>query len=244
MDSLFVNNYRGKTGILTIKFAKREQYSQKLRDIYVTISDAQKLSTLKCRGNSPEWTDLTAASVVSQWLHHLLAQNEYTIWCKSALCSKYGKISHVTWKFPLLAKHCSLTVVSHKGWEVSWRRMRGRTRELWGRGGGGHELLRGGVGIMVTHCWHGHLFEDRLASLPAILYRRGPMYLPEPLLPWRFIKKWNNVGTSKLSLMMTRRFVRKHCVTAFMDTASSSIPESLSVTSPVHTPAWYGHRLQ
>jgi hypothetical protein len=46
MASRFVNNYRGKTGILSIKFARREQYSQKLRDIYVTISDEQKLSTL------------------------------------------------------------------------------------------------------------------------------------------------------------------------------------------------------
>jgi hypothetical protein len=36
----------GKTGILSITFATREQYSQKLRDIYVTISDEQKLSTL------------------------------------------------------------------------------------------------------------------------------------------------------------------------------------------------------
>jgi hypothetical protein len=32
--------------ILSIKFATCKQYSQKLRDIYVTISDAQKLSTL------------------------------------------------------------------------------------------------------------------------------------------------------------------------------------------------------
>jgi hypothetical protein len=54
MDSQFVNNCRDKTGILSIKFAKREQYLQKLRDIYVKISDAQKLSTLLCRGNSPE----------------------------------------------------------------------------------------------------------------------------------------------------------------------------------------------
>jgi hypothetical protein len=45
MASWFVNNYRGKTGILSITFATREQYSQKLRDIYITISDAQKLST-------------------------------------------------------------------------------------------------------------------------------------------------------------------------------------------------------
>jgi hypothetical protein len=43
---MFVSNCRGKTGILSIKFAKREQYSQKLRDIYITISDVQKLSTL------------------------------------------------------------------------------------------------------------------------------------------------------------------------------------------------------
>jgi hypothetical protein len=41
-----VNNYRDKMCILSITFATREQYSQKLRDIYVTISDAQKLSTL------------------------------------------------------------------------------------------------------------------------------------------------------------------------------------------------------
>jgi hypothetical protein len=44
MASRFVNNYRGKTVILSI--ASREQYLQKLCDIYVTISDAQKLSTL------------------------------------------------------------------------------------------------------------------------------------------------------------------------------------------------------
>jgi hypothetical protein len=69
-----VNNYHGKTGIPSIKFATCEQYSQELRDIYVTISDAQKLSTSKCRGNSPECTDSTAASVVSQRLHHLFAQ--------------------------------------------------------------------------------------------------------------------------------------------------------------------------
>jgi hypothetical protein len=46
MASRLVNNCRGKTGILSITFAKREQYSQKLHDIYVMISDAQKLSTL------------------------------------------------------------------------------------------------------------------------------------------------------------------------------------------------------
>jgi hypothetical protein len=40
MASWFVNNYRDKTGNLSIKFATHEQYSQKLRDIYVTISDA------------------------------------------------------------------------------------------------------------------------------------------------------------------------------------------------------------
>jgi hypothetical protein len=34
-----------------------------------------------------------------------------SICCKYALCSKYGKTSHVTWKIPLLVKHCSLTVV-------------------------------------------------------------------------------------------------------------------------------------
>jgi hypothetical protein len=33
-------------GILSITFATCEQYLQKLRDIYVKISDAQKLSTL------------------------------------------------------------------------------------------------------------------------------------------------------------------------------------------------------
>jgi hypothetical protein len=58
----FVNNCRGKMGILSITFATREQYSQKLRDIYVT--DAQKLSTLKCRGKSPEWTDPIAFTYV------------------------------------------------------------------------------------------------------------------------------------------------------------------------------------
>jgi hypothetical protein len=45
MASQIVNKYRGKMGILSIKFATREQYSQKLRDIYVMISAAQKLST-------------------------------------------------------------------------------------------------------------------------------------------------------------------------------------------------------
>jgi hypothetical protein len=44
MASRFVN--RGKKRILGIKFATREQYSLKLRDIYGTISEAQKLSTL------------------------------------------------------------------------------------------------------------------------------------------------------------------------------------------------------
>jgi hypothetical protein len=125
MASRFVNNYRGKTGILSITFATCEQYSQKLRDIYGTISDAQKLSTLWCRGNSPEWTDSTAASVVSRWLHHLFAQYEYTIWCKfKALCSKYSKISHVTWKIPLLVKHCSPTVMKGQRSEV-WSMLQG-----------------------------------------------------------------------------------------------------------------------
>jgi hypothetical protein len=45
MASRFVNNYCGKTGILSLTFAAREQYSQKLCDIYAMISDAQKLST-------------------------------------------------------------------------------------------------------------------------------------------------------------------------------------------------------
>jgi hypothetical protein len=35
MASEFVNNCRGKMGILRMTFAKRAQYSQKLRDIYV-----------------------------------------------------------------------------------------------------------------------------------------------------------------------------------------------------------------
>jgi hypothetical protein len=35
MASRFVNNHRGKTDILSITFATREQFSQKLRDIYV-----------------------------------------------------------------------------------------------------------------------------------------------------------------------------------------------------------------
>jgi hypothetical protein len=46
MASRFVNNCSGKTGILSITFAKREQYSQILRDTYITILGAQKLSTL------------------------------------------------------------------------------------------------------------------------------------------------------------------------------------------------------
>jgi hypothetical protein len=53
MASHFVNIYRGETGILSKTFATFEQHSQKLRDIYITISDAQKLSTLQCRGDSP-----------------------------------------------------------------------------------------------------------------------------------------------------------------------------------------------
>jgi hypothetical protein len=46
MASRYVNNYRSKMGVLSIKFATCEQYSQKLCDIYITISDVQKLSTL------------------------------------------------------------------------------------------------------------------------------------------------------------------------------------------------------
>jgi hypothetical protein len=44
MASRFVNNYHGKTDIRSITFAKREQYLQKLRNIYITISDAHKQS--------------------------------------------------------------------------------------------------------------------------------------------------------------------------------------------------------
>jgi hypothetical protein len=40
MASRFVNIYRVKTVILSINFATREQYSQKVCYIYVTISDA------------------------------------------------------------------------------------------------------------------------------------------------------------------------------------------------------------
>jgi hypothetical protein len=69
MASRFVNNYRGKTGILSIIFATREQYSLKLRDIYVTISDAQKLQN--------ELTQLQ-----HPWYLHLFAQYEYIILCK------------------------------------------------------------------------------------------------------------------------------------------------------------------
>jgi hypothetical protein len=112
MASRFDNNYCGKTDILSITFATREQYSQILRDIYITISDAKKLSTLWCRGNSPEWTDSTAASVVSQRLIHLFTQYEYTILWKLKHCvPNNGKISHVTWKIRFLVKHCSLTDV-------------------------------------------------------------------------------------------------------------------------------------
>jgi hypothetical protein len=86
-------------------------WEKQVRDIEARILHCQKLSTLLCRGNSPESTDSTAASMVSPRLLHLFAQYEYSIWCKYALCSKYGKISHVTWKIPFLIKHCSLTDV-------------------------------------------------------------------------------------------------------------------------------------
>jgi hypothetical protein len=52
-------------GILSIAFAKCEQYSQKLCDIYVMISDAQKLLYVEGIPQN-ELTQLTAASVVSQ----------------------------------------------------------------------------------------------------------------------------------------------------------------------------------
>jgi hypothetical protein len=79
MASRFVNNYHGKTGILSITFATREQYSQKLR---YDFRCAETVNVNQCRGYSTEWTDSTAWSVVSQRLHHLFAQYEYTIWCK------------------------------------------------------------------------------------------------------------------------------------------------------------------
>jgi hypothetical protein len=71
MASRFVNNYRGKTGILSIKFATREQYSQKLRDIYVnvTISDAQKPQN--------ELTQLQHPWYMSDFT--IYSRNEYTI---------------------------------------------------------------------------------------------------------------------------------------------------------------------
>jgi hypothetical protein len=75
------------------------------------ISDAQKLSTLKCRGNSPKWTDSIAAFVVSQWLLHLFAQYEYTIWCKYKHCVP-NMVKLVTWHGRSLSwtvRHCSLT---------------------------------------------------------------------------------------------------------------------------------------
>jgi outer membrane protein assembly factor BamD (BamD/ComL family) len=74
MASRFVNDYCDKTGILSTTFATREQYSQKLCDIYVAISDAKKLLR-----EFPRMNYSTAASVVSQRLHHLFAYYEYTI---------------------------------------------------------------------------------------------------------------------------------------------------------------------
>jgi hypothetical protein len=97
--SRFVNNCHGKTGILSITFAKREQYSQKL-----VISTLRFQMRRNCQHYNVEG----------------LPQNELTqlqhLWYLSNFsCSKYGKISHVTWKIPLLVKHCSLTVVNWGG---------------------------------------------------------------------------------------------------------------------------------
>jgi hypothetical protein len=36
---------------------------------------------------------------MTEWVHNFM---------EIALCSKYGKISHVTWKIPFPVKHCSL----------------------------------------------------------------------------------------------------------------------------------------
>jgi hypothetical protein len=66
MGSRFVNNCRGKTSIMSIMtFAKREQYSQKLRNIYVTISDAHM------RGFLPLLNGLLDAANLLKYVQHV-----------------------------------------------------------------------------------------------------------------------------------------------------------------------------
>jgi hypothetical protein len=72
--------------------------------MYVTISDAQKLSTFHKSGDSPECS-IHGISATSTSTRTMSAQFY-------ALCSKYGQISHVAWNIPFLYKALLLSDVS------------------------------------------------------------------------------------------------------------------------------------
>jgi hypothetical protein len=99
MASRFVNNYRGKTGILSITFATREQYSQNLRDIYVMISDAQNCQRYNVEG-IPQ-NELTQ-------LQHPWYRSNFTIYLPNMSTQFDVNIKHCV---PNIKEPCSLTDV-------------------------------------------------------------------------------------------------------------------------------------
>jgi hypothetical protein len=78
MASRFVNNYRGKMGILSITFATREQYSQKLCDVYVRFQMRRNCQRYDVEGiPQNELTQLQHPWYLGDFT--IYSPNEYTI---------------------------------------------------------------------------------------------------------------------------------------------------------------------
>jgi hypothetical protein len=79
VNNWLVNNYCGKTGILSIKFATREQYLQKPRDIYtLRVQMRRNCQRYNVEGISQnEHTQLQHLWYLSDFT--IYSHNEYTI---------------------------------------------------------------------------------------------------------------------------------------------------------------------
>jgi hypothetical protein len=97
MASRFVNTYRGKTGMLSKNWPHASNTRRNFA-ISTTRLNCQRLTLEGVPQN--ELTQLQHSWYLSDF--YIYAPNEYTILCKSALCSKYGIMSHVTWNIPFL----------------------------------------------------------------------------------------------------------------------------------------------
>jgi hypothetical protein len=96
VDGQFVNtgNYRGKTGILSTTFATREQYSQKLCDVYVRFQMRRNCLLYNVEGiPQNELTQLQYPWYLSDF-HHLFAQRVHNFMEISIV---FHMVKLVTW---------------------------------------------------------------------------------------------------------------------------------------------------